>query len=460
MKRYSGIALGIIYIVLFYTQLWVNPAKEKQVIVWDVTSYYGYLPALFIHHDLSLNFTESDKKGYADRMEFWPEMAPNGAKLIKMTMGMAFMYAPFFLIAHVLASILNFSANGFSQPYHFMVGIACLFYVFVGLWYLQKILLRYFSDQISACTLLVIALGTNLFYYVTCEPGMSHPFSFALFAIFIYYSILWHHHHKFRYVVICGLAAGLITLIRPTNVTVFLLFALLNIDSISSAQEKCRLYYKYWPQVLSMVCISVLVCLPQLFYWHYITGNWFFYSYTKEKFFFSNPHIFYGLFSYRKGWFLYTPAMLVAVAGIFTLIRNNKNWLFPILIFLLLNLYIIYSWWCWWYGGSFGARPLIDYYPLLAIPLASFFTFISAKQKIYLLAISVLFICHNLFECFQYRHSAIHYDSMTKAAYWESFGTAHPSAKFFDLLQAPDAAKALEGKEEYSLSTGNEHVDN
>jgi hypothetical protein len=28
------------------------------------------------------------------------------------------------------------------------------------------------------------------------------------------------------------------------------------------------------------------------------------------------------------------------------------------------------SWWCWWLGGSFGFRGFIEYYALLALPLA------------------------------------------------------------------------------------------
>ena len=63
--------------------------------------------------------------------------------------------------------------------------------------------------------------------------------------------------------------------------------------------------------------------------------------------------------------------MLFAVAGIFYLPRYIKGVTLGISVFLVLNVYIIFSWWSWWYGGSFGARPMIDSYGILAIPLAA-----------------------------------------------------------------------------------------
>lgn len=38
--------------------------------------------------------------------------------------------------------------------------------------------------------------------------------------------------------------------------------------------------------------------------------------------------------------------------------------------FLLLYLYLTFSWWCYYYMNGFGARPMIHVYPLLAFPLA------------------------------------------------------------------------------------------
>jgi hypothetical protein len=96
-----------------------------------------------------------------------------------------------------------------------------------------------------------------------------------------------------------------------------------------------------------------------------------YYSYGDEGFFFTNPQIINGLFSYRKGWLIYTPLMIFALLGILTLARRKfQQFFIPVLIFTVANIYVVYSWWCWWYGGSFGSRPMIDSYPLMAVALA------------------------------------------------------------------------------------------
>ena len=75
---------------------WKNAEKQNSLINWDITSYYAYLPAYFIHDDLTLSFTDNDSINYSAKHQFWPEIAPNGGKVIKTTMGLSFLYAPFF----------------------------------------------------------------------------------------------------------------------------------------------------------------------------------------------------------------------------------------------------------------------------------------------------------------------------------------------------------------------------
>jgi len=40
-----------------------------------------------------------------------------------------------------------------------------------------------------------------------------------------------------------------------------------------------------------------------------------------------------------------------------------------LLIFIVIT-YVFASWWAWWFGGAFGHRSYVEYYALLAIPLA------------------------------------------------------------------------------------------
>ena len=50
------------------------------------------------------------------------------------------------------------------------------------------------------------------------------------------------------------------------------------------------------------ILLGLMVLLPQLCYWKYITGDWVFNSYVGEHFYFNKPKVMEFLFSYRKGW--------------------------------------------------------------------------------------------------------------------------------------------------------------
>jgi hypothetical protein len=205
--------------------------------------------------------------------------------------------------------------------------------------------------------------------------------------------------------------------------------------------------------LILIAIFAFLVLVPQMIYWKTVTGNWIYYSYGDQGFFFLNPHLTDVLFSFRKGWFIYTPVMIFAVLGIYLLFRNNKAFFLPVLILLAVYLYVVSSWWCWWYGGSLGQRELIDIYPVMALPLATVIHWVYKRASLwhYLAGLLVLFsVLLGAFYNVQYYYGAIHWDSMTRRAYFDSFGRVHPSPRFQKLLKSPDYDRALRGLPEES----------
>ncbi len=120
-----------------------------------------------------------------------------------------------------------------------------------------------------------------------------------------------------------------------------------------------------------------------------------------------------------------------------------------ITVFVPLNIYIIFSWWCWWYGGGFGQRAFIDSYALMAVPAAALLqdAFTTGRKwlKGGIIAVWSLLFLLGIYNNIQYYYGAIHWDSMTKEAYFDSFGRVRPSARFNELLKAPDYEKARKG---------------
>lgn len=458
----TAIAL-LIFICAWYGKNLDTWGKNK-VIQNDVISYYAYLPATFIFHDLSFEFAKNLPADFEGQI--WLQNAPNGKPILRMTMGMAILWIPFFLIAHALAHILGASTMGYSWPYSLSIFVATLFYLFIGLLFLRKTLLRYFSEVATAVALILVVLSTNMLFYVISEPGMTHVYNFALISIFIFYSIKWvealtptpseelvsgtGRAGERLNSIILGLLAGIIVLIRPVNVLVLLFPALIGITSFIGFKERIQ---KNWKLILVAGVTAFFVLVPQMIYWKTQTGHFLFNSYMDQgKFYFFKPNVIDGLFSYRKGWLVYTPVMIFAFFGFIWLKKQASSLVLPVLVFAAINIYVVYSWWCWWYGGCYGSRPMIDMYGIMAIPLAAFLermwtSKIWVKSTAGILLVGLIWL--NQFQMNQYRTSLLHWDSMTKEAYWGIFGRKTWPEGYDKMIKVPDYDKALKGEKEY-----------
>ncbi|MBU1010545.1 MAG: hypothetical protein KKD74_10445 [Bacteroidetes bacterium] len=439
--------LIVLYIAIYSLNIGYWKQGNK-IIADDVLHYYAYLPATFIYHDIELKFVSKNPSAFLDK--FWPSWSPIRKNVIMTTMGMSIMYAPAFLVTHAIVMVSGGEADGFSPPYRMGLVIGGWVYLLFSILILSKLLLKFYSPLASAFSLVVVVLGTNLMHYLTAEPTMSHAYSFFLFVVFLWLTQQWHEKPDYKSAVLLGLVSGLIVLIRPTNVLTGLIFVFWNFKGWDDLQSKTRLFLQHYPKIIALLLVAIVVWIPQIAYWKFITGSYFYDSYgDNSNFFFNNPQIFNNLFSYRKGWLVYTPIMLAAFAGIGLLWKHQRGHFWPLFIFTVLNIYVVSSWWAWWYGGGFGMRAYVETYALYALGFGAFIQWVLARRKWLvkapLLLIITLLLALNIFQTRQYFFGSIHYVGMTKEAYWHSFLHLKPYGKFYNKLTMPDMEKARKG---------------
>jgi hypothetical protein len=459
-KTYWLTTYTLIFIFVFmllsqnFWRFW-NSDKGETPFQWDVDQYYSYLPATFIHHDLSFKYTP----------RYWLTIAPNGNMVEKMTCGMAFMYSPFFLLGHKIAINQNSPQTGYSEPYGTCVHYGSLFYCLMGLLILSFVLRRFYSDSITALTIGTIFFATNLFHYTMQLGEMAHSYTFFLISIFTLLTCKWHEKQKSIYFLWLGLTLGLLSLIRPTDILVAVIFIGYGVKSISDFTDKMKRIIFSWKNIPLFLLGFFVFWLPQMIYWKTRTDSFMFFSYGNERFFWSDPQILNFLFSYRKGWFVYTPVMLFSIIGLFFVLKHKSSpFKLPIIICLVLAIYTLSCWWCWWFGGSFGMRSMVEFYALLAIPMAAFFQYVFSvefKKQFFVFSIRAatvlglsFFLCLNIIQSYQIDNPKgkplMHYDSMSKDAYWQIFGkfnlTDEDYGKFQKSLSIPDNEGALKGK--------------
>ncbi len=442
MSKYTVVALAVIVLATqFSNHYWL---RQNKIITWDVLEYYQYLPATFIYHDVTLSFMNDGNRN--DYWNFWPHPSPTGGWVFKFTMGMSILYSPFFLVAHGYALLFG-NPDGYSTSYKFALVFSCWAYLLIGLIFLRKILRNRYSEAAISLSLIAVVLGTNLLYYTGVRSAMSHAYSFSLFAVFTYLVIRWYKNPQVRTSIFLGLLSGLITLIRPTNIIILFIFLLFGLTKKEGLNSRIKVLLNQSWLIVLMAVMFLLVWVPQLLYWHAVTGELFYYSYNDEGFFFNNPQFIRALFSYRNGWLLYTPVMAFGLTGIWFLFKSNSEFKWPVLVFTLLNIYIVTSWWCWWYVG-FGNRAFIDSYAILAIPMAAVFEFFLNRTKVWKTAFTLVFVFFlytNIFQVWQYKNGYIQPDSMTKKAYWRMFLNTGSKDKFWDMIEKPDYEKAKKG---------------
>jgi hypothetical protein len=429
--------VGYVLLFLFFK----NPGVEwDRSINSDGKGYYAYLPAIFIYHDLSYKFVESYEAKYypPDRSVFKEfRIQKNGKTINKCFPGLAILWLPFFLIAHLLSFFFGQPTDGYSLFYQYAISIAALFYFWLGCRFIMRILHKAGgSVRTAAFVTSIIAFGTNIIYYAVVENSMSHIFSFSLIAGFIYYSFRYFQDKKGLHFIFCSVIYGLIVLVRPPNGLVILLLPLsawlanpVKI-SLSSVFNSYNLKTHYL--VTGSILLLLLFSLP-LFLWHHTTGHWLVYQYGEERFHFLHPHFLGILFSYNRGWFLYTPIAFISVFGLIYLWMKNTTVFYATLSFLIIFIYISSCWWMWYYASKFGQRIFIDFYALVAILLFLLFKLLDQKKILQysMNFILVLFTILNLFQCYQHAKFIFPATDITGEIYWDSFTRLTPVAKVY-----------------------------
>ena len=377
---------------------------------YDAFGYYMYLPAGIIYEDMTqLHWLDTINQQYSvvgGTLLYQTIKEPNGNHVYKYLGGIALLQMPFFLGAHALAPVLGYPADGFSLPYQYGLVVATFFYAFLGLYLLRRFLLHYFDDRVVALTLLLCGLATNWLQYVSVDSAMSHAYIFPLYGLILLLSRSWHESPCRAKAIGIGLVIGLATISRPTEAIMLFIPLLWNTHTKEAAAQKWALVRQFKGHIAWVVAGGVIGILPQLIYWKWASGH-FVYN-VGSKWYFLNPY-FRVLFGFEKGWFVYTPVTILFVAGFWYL--KGVPFRRSVIVFCLLNMWVITAWADWRYGASYSCRALMQSYPVFALALAAILDkIIRGRWAIWLKVLSAYLIAVNLFQIYQYNAGILRYD--------------------------------------------------
>ena len=141
------------------------------------------------------------------------------------------------------------------------------------------------------------------------------------------------------------------------NTIIFLLlFVFYNTYSFQDVKERLAFHLKQYYNFIILFILGIVVFIPQMMYWHALTGKFVFYSYQNETFSnWKSPKILEVIAGPKSGWLIYCPIMILSLIGLIMAWRKKAvNAKVTTFIFLCL-LYVCSSWWAYTFGAAYGS---------------------------------------------------------------------------------------------------------
>lgn len=440
-QRLFSPSLAILLLIWLLLAIGIFQDTSRTRFTWDSFGYQLYLPAAWVHHDpllKDLGWVDQARMDHdASGTLYQISTLENGARVDKYPMGLAVLWSPWFVAGHLIAKVTGQPQDGYSPPYDLSVRFGVWVYLLLGLLALRHVLRVRFNDGTTALTILLLFAATNLIDQATVGTAMPHITLFSLYAGILWATLRWTADRRRSTALFLALLMGLAMLVRPSEgVCVLLPFLWRGEGEVAGPFARAVRLRKQW---LSIIVVMFLVGLPQFLYWKAATGHWILDTYNNagEGFDLLAPHTWPFLFSFRKGWYIYTPLMLIATAGIVLLKKHWREAYLPVLSFFLFNLFLVSSWTNWWYADSFSSRAMVGSYALMAIPLATVLHWAgsgSGLRRWITGALLVACMVLNLFQYWQFKEGIIHSSRMTWAAYKAAFGKTTAPPNMEDLL--------------------------
>ncbi len=422
-RTYNLVFLGFllsVLLVFFYLRPF-NSAWDR-LINGDGLGYYAYLPAKYIYEDEHFQFkwfNETFQKHYAQSSFPNPEdnfMVPyRDHKINKYYPGLSFVWLPFFWAAHLYAKTTGFPADGFSAPYQWAIGVASLFYLLLGLYYLRRLLERLFHNAfVSLLVPVAIFYGTALFTMAVRYNSLSHVYSFTFITLFVNALVAYFNDktYRLRNLLQALLWLSVVISIRPFNGLVVLLVPAFFPNGF--LKERLRFENFKFRDGLILALIGLVA-------WYQIdinsaqTGSVFPFTYGDEQFHFDRSHFFEALTGYRTGLFVYAPLILLAFLGI-PWLPSRRRILLPL---FFLGILYIYS--CWWYW-PIVKRTMIDFYVIPAIFLAALSNRFHTKwSKFVFTGMVSLSLLYFQLKAYQVQKGILDEFCSYKEVYWRNF---------------------------------------
>lgn len=347
----------------------------------DGKYYYQYLVSAV--QDGDLDFSDDyrvQKKPWmvlkVDHYGYRRLLDPNtGLPLNRFPFGAAILWAPAYAVVDALAILLGRPQDPWSRFYQYGVMFSAVLYTLLASWWMTGLLARWFTPGVRRATVALGVLGTNVLYYATVEPSMSHVHDLVTAVALAVAFARCLESDRLRSFVLFGVTGGIHTLVRPQNcITVAILGLWLAYFRLRGPQEdRGKAIIQLATAGGLAAGIAGLILAVNVI----LRGSMWRMSHGGSFFDFGSMHAVDVLFSQRNGLFSHHPLLLIGFAGLGAALWTGRylgedrlRILLPLALAFLVQVWMNGTTVDWWGGHAFGQRRLIGSYLPLMIGLA------------------------------------------------------------------------------------------
>jgi hypothetical protein len=295
--------------------------------------------------------------------------------------GAPVLWSPFFVAGHVWLHGVNllggrYTTDGYTYPYQRAIGLATLFYGFLGLLLAYRVLRTYFASGISALATIAVCATSFLIWYLIAENSMVHGVTMFSTTLFLF---LWHRYRhgptRAQWAWL-GAAAGLMATVRWQDgiLAVLPLMDLVWTTWRRRAGEPPAPRLQAAARDLVIFGLAALVAFsPQMASWKASYGSWIYLPAREHGFDpgWIPPFLADVLFSANHGLLAWTPVLALSLAGLVLFGRDHARVALVLAGGFLGQVWVNGAVEIWWGGVGFGARRFANSVLVFAIGLAA-----------------------------------------------------------------------------------------
>jgi hypothetical protein len=380
----------IVLVCLFVLSL---PAVTTRIYSSDEIQYFAYLRSMWFDRDLAF---ENEYRHFYDRgiaksagfhETFLERQTDTGRRINFATVGCAILWTPFYAVGDVVARTTGAQVDGFSKPYVAAVAYGSAVYGFLAIVLAIRTARRLGYNAFSAA--IAVWLGTPLLFYMYVAPPFSHACSAFGVALFTYVWIRVREDWSVRGFVALGAAGALMAMVREQDI---FFVAGPAVDFMWSRISEGRLPTVALAKVggarrqaggalgvIAAIVAFVAVFTPQAVTYLVLNGHLGPHASVGRKMNWMAPHALQVLFSPEHGFFVWTPLALIAIAGLFFLLRHDsvastfrrkRQVAVCVLLMVALQIYVSGSVESWTVAGAYGQRRFIALTAALVLGLS------------------------------------------------------------------------------------------